>query len=208
MGTIKNLRASDQDFFSGKGGADFKVRNHHISAKKTYEITFSAIIIAVAVTIMVSNKLVLGGAICLLLGSVLYTVARYLERYKKLLTATEFLSALLSSALGDGYDFVMIVKEDARKIVYLNNGFQKNFPEMLGIEFRKLDDLLTKYEADEEVSKSIVQAVKNGTAKKVSIDILTGAGNNKEKSSMVFNIDPIAHPAGFCLVRGKAKAKA
>ena len=204
----KNLRASDQDCFTDKNRSDFKARKHTFSAKKMYEMTFSAIAIAVAVTFLVSNQMMSGAISCMVLGGVLFIIAKQAEHHRKLLTATEFLSALLSSALGEGYDFVMIIKKDVRKIVYLNNGFQKVFPEMVDVEFRKLDDLLAKYQAGEEVSKSIVQAVKKGTAKKISLDIMTGSGNNKKKSSMVFNIDPILRPAGFCLVRGKAKAKA
>lgn len=201
MQNPKNLRAIDQTSFYTKDRTDFKSRKHGLVASQIYSLLIALPIIAISVTFLVYNNMIMGSLVCLVVGTLLYVVAKQLERHKKALETTEFLNALFSSALGSEYKFCIIVKKDDGRIVYLNNGFQKVFPEMLPIADRTIESLLQLHNVNEISQKEVIQSIKKGVSKE--IDLKIGTGKDNKKSNLSFVIEPISRPAGFCLVRGK-----
>ena len=196
-----NLRVSDQNAFSLKNRKDFTIRRHGLSTIVIYKLIFFTLVICAATTFLVYNQMMLGAQITTLIGLVLYVFAKQLEKHKKSLAFTEFLNALLSSALGKDHKFCMVVKQSDGQIVYLNRDFQKIFPEIAALEMRTLDILLNRYNIAAGARKSIIQAATKGAAKTVNTEFK--AEHAKKTQEISFIIEPIQRPAGFSLIRGK-----
>ena len=121
-------------------------------------------------------------------------------KQKIIFERSEFLNALLSSAVGAKHQFTMIVTQSEGQIVYLNNGFQALFPKMLKQEKRYLAKLLKTYSNSDVKSKTILSAVEKGTDKTVIVDVKE---KGKATTKVKFKIEPIARPSGFVMIRGE-----
>ena len=196
-----NLRVSDQNAFSLKNRKDFTVRRHGLSTVVVYKLIFFTLVICAATTFLVYNQMMLGAQITTLIGLVLYIFAKQLEKHKRSLAFTEFLNAMLSSALAKDHKFCMIVKQSDGQIVYLNRDFQKTFPEIAALPMRTLDILLNRYNFAAGARKSILQATTKGAVKTVNTEFK--GPHAKKTQEISFVIEPIQRPVGFSLIRGK-----
>ena len=204
MTAPKHIRASDQNEFDTQGRKDFVVRKHGFSSQQIYSLCIAAVIIIAGVSFLVYNDALLGSVMCTLTGFVLLIFAKQIETRKKELLSTEFLNALFSSAIAAGHKFTMIVRQESGNIVYLNRGFQDMFPDMIDPPKRTLEALLSLYYVSDADRNSVLAAAKQSTASQVPLTIQAGA--DRKTHSIVMSMEPIARPAGFCLIRGKAKA--
>lgn len=200
MNRPKNLRAIDQKSFTTKNRKDFVARKHGIKSQQVYSFILTLVVIAFGVAFLVYNETLYGSIVCIIAGALLFVFGKITERHKKALETTEFLSALFSSVIGEDYKFSIIVKRDDAQIVYLNNGFQKTFPDMVPIADRSLPLLMKLYNVSAQDQKSVLAAVKGKDKHQVKVKMLSGKEN--KKSTISLNVEPIARPAGFCLIRG------
>jgi hypothetical protein len=197
----KNLRAIDQASFATKNRDDFIARKHGLTVKHLYALIPVIFLIAICVAALVYYNLQSASGLCVVIGFILLVSAKYSERHKKALETTEFLNALFSSTLAAGYKFCTIVKQDDGQIVYLNNGFQKMFPEMLPMPKRSLDLLFAHYPVPENKRETVTLAVRKGEKKEVPVSMV--CNKSKKKTAMTLILEPIPRPAGFTMIRGR-----
>lgn len=186
----KNLRVNEQSF-STKGRSDFIVRSHKIFSGSIFQLLLVALVILSGVVFIVYHNTLIGAVLLIVLGFSLLIYATHVEHYKRLLTKTEFLTALFSSVVGSDYKFCMVVNNKTGEIVYLNKGFQQAFPKIIAMPDRKISDLLETYDTGKN-SKTILDTISKGKEADVKTD-----------SHGTWLIEPIARPAGFSLIRGK-----
>jgi proteasome assembly chaperone (PAC2) family protein len=141
-----------------------------------------------------------GAAISFGAGIALLIFAKRLAANKLTIERSDFLNALLSSALGAKHKFCIIVTQSDGQIVYLNSGFQAAFPKMLEVPKRTLTKFYSTYGISADKAKSITTAVKKATSKEVSVEVMND--KSKKTQKMKFIIEPIARPSGFILIRG------
>ena len=193
----KNLRAIDQEVFSEKGRSDFTNREHGLTAYRIFELVSALIVVILGTYILVTTKSLMLGLASLAGGLILFAFAKQTERAKIVLERSEFLNALFASVVGSGSKFTFIATKKGQ-IVYLDNGFQKIFPEMVEMEKRSVAKLLTTYKVADAKKKSINEAVKKGAKKSVEIEIAKG----KKKQKLKVSVEGIARPTGFVIIRG------
>lgn len=193
------LRAIDQEAFSSKNRKDFKSRNHGMSNKRVFELILASIAVILGTMILVHLRTLEGGLVCLGAGLILLVFSLQTEKYKTIIERSEFLNALFSSVASEGYKFCIIANKKDGRIVYLNQGFQKLFPEAVAFERRSVGKLLLAYKVDKAKAKLINAAVKKAAKKTYAVEF-----NGSEKSSkMKLYIEPIKRPSGFVLIRGE-----
>lgn len=201
MTQSRNLRANDQITYAEVKKKGFGVRQYGLFKSKLYTYLFSLFLIITFSTILIVNQSMLGAQISFFLGVILFIFAKQIDRYKQVLEITEFFSAMLSSALGHGYKFCVIVRQKDNKIIYLNKGFQKIFPGTTALPLRKFDTLLKTHNAPEASKKAILNSIKNAEEKDLSIKLETGKDNKTQ--TVALSIVPISHPDGYSVIRGK-----
>lgn len=196
----KKLRAADQELFSFKNRNDIKSRSHRTNTQKVTDFIVGVAAVMAGTAVLVYYQTLIGALICLILGCTMLFHSLRTEQQKTTIERSEFLNALLSSAIGGNHKFAMIVTQTDGQIVYLNHGFQALFPKTLASEKRYLSNLLKSYSTSDAKSKSILAAVDKGTDKEVVLDI---KGKGKETSKIKFKIEQIARPSGFIMIRGE-----
>lgn len=195
------MRATEQGNFLEKGRMDFTVRKHGFSSEHKY-ITYGALALIIAgVGFSIYSNAVIGIVTAVLLGVGLFIYAKHMQSCRMMLTNTEFLSALFSAALSDEFRFCMIVKKKTGEIIYLNQTFQKMFPEVATNQRRMFSMLLDTYRVAPAQKKDLITAVTEG--KKESIKAQVEGGKDRKVYSIEWFIQPISRPSGFCLVRGQ-----
>lgn len=197
----KNLRAVDQELFTFKNKFDVHSRKYRTKKQIVIDLVLGVIAIVLGTMVLIHYETLIGAGISLLAGIGLLVYAKRAEKRKIISERSEFLNALLASAIGNKHKFCMIVNQDDGQIVYLNNDFQKTFPKIVNSEKRFLAKLLKMYSVSDAKSKSIMTAVKKAADKSVAVDISAGKGKPKEKLN--FKIEPIARPSGFVMIRGE-----
>ncbi len=199
----KKLRAVDQELFTFKNRKDIKSRKYKTTRQHIIDLVIGVAGILAGTALLVHFKTLVGAGVCTLAGVTLMVYAIRAEKQKQILERSEFLNALLSSALGANQKFCMIVTEATGQIVYLNNGFQKTFPKIIDLEKRNLSKLLKLYSTSDAKSKTIMTAVKKASNKTLSWDIKQGSGKSATKLKTNLQIEPIARPSGFVVIRGE-----
>jgi hypothetical protein len=196
----KNLRAAEQELFTFKNRSDVKKRNHASNRQTLIDLVISAFLIFAGTAILTHMQTLVGAAITFGAGVALLIFAKRSAATKLVIERSEFLNALLSSALAAKYKFCAIVTQSDGQIVYLNSGFQATFPKMLDFPKRTLTKLYSTYGISPDKAKSITAAVKKAASKEVSVEVINDKTKKPQKIKLV--IEPIARPSGFILIRG------
>jgi len=202
MAQRKNLRFDDLDAFLPKNSTDFTIRKAGITSKQVIAfLTMTLLVIAGVSWIISDDNGEVFAAITLVSGIVLCVAASNLERVKKKLHKAEFLNAMFSSALSNGYDFSIIVRRDDARIVYFDYKSQQTFPSIVSQESRNLESLLTKYGVEKNIIEDISAKLVANVA--VAFDLALKDADKNQNFALSCNIDLIARPSGFALIRGK-----
>ena len=195
----KNLRAEDQEIFSFKNRSDVKKRSHESKRQAVIDVIISVFLIATGTAILTYMQTLIGAAISFGTGLALLVFAKRIAQFKTTIERSEFLNALLSSAMGAKTKFTIIVTQSDGQIVYLNSGFQATFPKMTDIPKRTLAKFFSTYGVSEDKAKAITAAVKKAVSKEVTIEVSL---DKAKKQKLKLSIEPIARPSGFVMIRG------
>ena len=199
MPTPMNVRVADRKDLSALAQGDFVVRNRNPSLKQVYILCFLPLFIVVVSSFMIYHTMLYGGMVCVLVGIVTLFFALQAKKHQRTLNSSEFLNALLASALTYDHAFCAIVKDG--NIIYLDKGFQKTFPEFTGQPERTLAALFDLYKPAPEGRQKLLDVI--GQNIHASVAVLMENGDERRKSELNFFIDPIKRPGGFVLLRGK-----
>ena len=198
MATSANLRCAERLCNSDIAACGFVIR------KRLPVATLSALFMAISLGVVgvagvwfydVHTAFYL----CLGTGGVAACLAMHLDRMQKSQPSTEFLSALLSLALGHNFRFSMIVRSDG-EIVYLNRAFQSMFPRFVAQSAVNLTMLCNMQSVPPVDQQQLVALVTQAAAGRVSIVINVGAQEQSE--SILLHIEPIDFSPGYALIRG------
>ena len=118
MANLSHLRSSDRIKSTDFQAVNFKLRNHPPVAQLT-KLFMAASITVLVISASLYYNVLTGFYICVLSGGVVWFVSKQLNRLQHILTATEFLNALLTSVINRDHQFSCIVRNDG-EIVYLN----------------------------------------------------------------------------------------
>jgi hypothetical protein len=110
------------------------------------------------------------------------------------------MSALFSSALGNGYRFACIVKNTG-DIVFFNRPFQAFFPAHATQRSRTLSSLFELYQVPNEHQAALTAQMNENTPAALATSIQGPAQN--EPTAVTFYLEPIERPTGFFLLRGQ-----
>lgn len=193
---IENVRASDRITSDDIKREDFTIRRRTPAARMVKAL-FMIAVIAMGVTLIVYNNTLTGAGICVVVGAVMLGIGRQMERVQQIQQATEFMNALFSSALGKGYAFCTVIREDG-EIVYLNRSFQEMFPKFLEQKERTLQALFAKYGAQEDSVAGLLALVQQNNHGSVPVNLTLEDGSARSFHMMIEMID---RPAGFALLR-------
>lgn len=193
-----HARASDRKEFLAPVQDDFVTRKRTFKNPRLFYLLF-AVTLAVAALLYVYGHSPIGSAIALVIGFIAVAYALHAERLKRMLQATEFLSALFSSALGSNYRFCLITTMTG-DIVFSNRPFQSLYPEFSNRRSCKLADLFVLAHMPPEHSAQLLAVVKERGEFSLETRIVTPKGESQE---VTLEVEPIERPAGFVLVRAK-----
>lgn len=198
MTSTKYLRASDRMEFSQGVDNGFVDRKRTVKNPVLHYGVLALIVVAGA-WLLVHYQSPIGCVVAVVVGLAINAIAMESERLKRMLRATEFLSALFSSALGNGYRFVAIATT-AGDVVYTNREFQTMFASLCEQYNFSLSQVFeaAKIPTDErDVLTTLTKTGKVGAAPATITDV-SGAVH-----TTTLEITPIERPAGFLLIRAK-----
>ena len=198
MSSSTHLRSADRLRNSDITASGFVIR------KRTPVSALSAMFMAISVGVVgVAGvwfyDVLTGFYLCLGTGVVVAYVAIHLDRMQKMQQSTEFLNALLSSAIGHNFRFSMIVRSDG-EIVYVNRAFQSVFSRFVAQPTLNLAMLCSMQNVPADDQEQLVSLTTQATAGTVSV--LMNAGEQDQPESITLQIDPIDFSPGYALVRG------
>ncbi len=139
-------------------------------------------------------NLFLAGAIFIVIANI------YVQRMKLVQQATEFMNAILSSVVGQGYRFCTVVRNDGY-IIYLNRGFQAMFPKFIAagkFDLPIWGEMQGLAEADR---KQIMQLIESKTAKTFVVRMTMGEATTPE--NVTLTVAPVDKPEGYTIIRGQ-----
>lgn len=197
MKHVKNVRASDQVTLDDLKNSGFVIRKRTLN-RQISQIFMMVLVIVVGISLIVYNDSYVSALLCVGIGGLIFYLALKLDKMGKIEQSNEFVMALLSSALGRGYAFCAIVRDDGQ-IVYLNRPFQEVFPAFIAQEKRDVCTLLSLYNvSDDERGKitALISGKSDGTLNMT-------ASNDGSKRSFTLTIEAIERPTGFVMLRGK-----
>jgi hypothetical protein len=201
MSVPVNIRASDRSDFLDASRSDFIVRKRPFSKRLAYSLCIWSIVVVLGVVWLVLNNTLFGSLMCVVVGSITLALARQIEHLQNMLQATEFLNALLSSALGKHYSFDMVAKLDG-EIVYVNRPFQEMFPEFLALPARTVGAFFDMCQVPQDRGQTVINQLNQSIDATTTLDMVCG-GAQKQARSVTLTVEPIARPSGFVLIRGK-----
>jgi len=128
-----------------------------------------------------------------------YIMFFFLNRFRSLIIATEFQTAMLASAAQLGTRFCCIINREG-VILYVDPGFQRVFPSFIASGCRTLEELFLFIETPTELKGRILATLKRNKADQVILSFKDGEGN---LMSLVTSIDVITRPKGYFIIRGR-----
>lgn len=199
MSVQNNSRATDLGEVLTAGTTGFTTRKR-TGVGLFFHFFLLACMVVMGVSLLLYYQSPIGSAVAVAIGLSFGLIAQNLEKLKKGKESLEFMNALFSSAIGNGYQFACIVKKSG-EIVFYNRPFQTVFPAYTAQDTRTLKALLELYnipDGDRETMRKFMSDNMGG-----SIATTIHAKAQTEKTSITFNLDPIERPTGFFLLRGK-----
>lgn len=182
-----------------KNAKDFIVRKRKPSLPQVFINCLAVLVGALLIAYNVYDRLALASILFILGGGISWYVTVQVQRNRDLAQATEFLNALIASALGMNHKFCVIVGQDGQ-IVYFDRHFQDMFPSFIEQPNRMLADFLEHASVAAPDREKITRMVEQGGRDKVALEI----GNDHQKIAL--SIAPIPRPSGFVLLRGQDAA--
>lgn len=198
-----HVRFSDRSDLVTANRSDFTVRRYYTVGRRLHTLGLMAALVAVGVFYLVTADTLMGSLLCFVVGCAMLFVTKAFEKNRSSLLATEFLNALLSSALGLGSTFCMIVRPDG-EIVYLDRTFQAQFPHFLNQPTRTLEMLFSMYSMPPETQARIKELISLGKGGSLAASLQ--AGKDKTPLPQTIDIEPIPRPSGYVLLRGRKAA--
>lgn len=185
-----------------EGSSDFVVRKRPIGIRLS--LLFASAIMAIYGIALImgysGNKGILLVVLMVVFGIVGWVVVIDMTRNRDLVTATEFMNALLSSAAMLSLRFCLIIKSDG-SIVYVDPGFQKNFPEFMRSGNQTIHALFMGTEFTHKASNKIAALLEKNENGRVVIPFKDAASENF--SSVMISVDLLPRPQGYVLLRGR-----
>jgi hypothetical protein len=200
MSTLKSIRFTDRKDIIGDGRDDFVIRRR-TTVEQIRTLFLMGITILVGISVIVYNDSKLGAIICLVVGIIMLVVAKKFEKLREHIHISEFMNALFTSALANGYKMTMVVKPGG-EIIYIDRGFQLVFPDFLEQPDLTLNALFGIYPTDDATKTKILHSLVEGGPAKMDVSIASGL--DKAQVKLALSIEPIARPSGFIMIRAKA----
>lgn len=123
----------------------------------------------------------------------------FINRFRKIILATEFQTAMLASATQLGTRFCFIVNAEG-VIYYVDHGFQKFFTSFVDSGSRTLKSLLAFTELPVEMGNKIFAILRQNKSDHL---MLTFPGKNGQPVHIMTSIDVIPRPKGYFIIRGR-----
>ena len=188
------------DFISRKDApSDFMPRDRKPTVFELMLIFVFALALSVSLPVFILDKMMLIFWMCLMLSLAGWYVIVELTRSRDLILATEFQNALFASALGFNNKFCLIIKREG-SIVYMDNGFQKMFPELVRERMISIAGMLKHGKVATIDKEKIFSALDRGVYDKIIFDIRT---SDNQTVKIVMSLEPIIRPSGFILLRAR-----
>lgn len=128
-----------------------------------------------------------------------YITFFFINRFRNLILATEFQTAMLASATQLGTRFCFIVNRDGL-IFYVDSGFQKTFSNFINSGSRSLKELFMFVDVADDLKQRMLDALKQDKNERIMLSFKDAEGN---AISVVTAIDVIPRPRGFFVIRGR-----
>lgn len=124
---------------------------------------------------------------------------RIITATRRLVMSSEYQNAMFASAAQIGARFCLVAHKSG-SIVYIDPGFQAIFPHFVTGDSRTVTSLLTYANVPEHLARKIVSIMQKNSSETIMLPI-TGTDNNS--IDIFVNIDPIARPKGYFIIRGR-----
>ena len=197
----KKMRASDRLAKFATKESGFVIRKHTPLQALVRLFMMITVIVAWVAALLYFHS-VQGVVLPVGIGCLIFYIGRKLEAQEAIQQTTEFLNALLASAIGDGYKFCAIASRDG-EIVYMNRAFQEMFSISIEQPNRDLISFLSLSSIPEDDMQKIMSLTAEGAIGTVSTTVSMGAGADRGSELLSISVCPISHPHGFVLLRGE-----
>ncbi len=196
-----SVRFSD-NILSNLEGSGFVVRSRvprSVQIVMIFLLGFDAI--CFAAYLMNESNISFGFLMILLIsiGGLGFVTYFFLSRFRKLILATEFQTAIFASAAQLGTRFCFVVNGDGL-IFYVDPGFQKFFSSFIDSGNMTIKSLLEFTEVSDDLRVKMFTALRNNKSDHV---ILSFKSANGEKVNIMTTIDVIPRPKGYFIIRGR-----
>lgn len=196
-----SIRFSD-NIMASIEGSDFVVRNRiprSIQILLIFIAAFDLICLSAYLTDDTSVNISFLVILMVSIGALCYATWFFLNRFRTLILATEFQTAMLASATQLGTRFCFIVNREG-SIFYIDPGFQKVFSSFVASGSRTLKELFLFIEASQELQDKILATLKRNKSDHVILNLKDTEGNDM---SLVTTVDVIPRPKGYFIIRGR-----
>jgi PAS domain S-box-containing protein len=196
-----SIRFSD-NILSNIEGSNFVIR-HRVPRSIQIIFTFLSAFLIICLASYVTDEANTNYKFIIILvisiGMLGYATYFFFNRFRNLLLATEFQTAMLASVTQLGTRFCFIVNKDGL-IFYVDSGFQKTFSTFISSGSRSLNTLFMFMELSDEFREKILDTLKRNKNERVVMSFKNGEGNI---ISVVTAIDVIPRPRGYFVIRGR-----
>lgn len=179
--------------------SDFTPRDRKPTVLTLMLIFIFALALSIVLPLIILDKMALVFWLCLMLTLAGWYVIVEITRSRDLILATEFQNALFASALGFNNKFCLIIKREG-SIVYMDNGFQKMFPELVRERNVTIAGMLKHGKVGMVEREKVFSALDHGVYDKIIFDIRS---SDNSVTKIVMSLEPIIRPSGFILLRAR-----
>lgn len=177
---------------------EFFIRERGASTKQILVLVMITLLIGTA-TMTINEKLAATSVVFILFGCISWYLTLDVRNNLELVRATEFQSALFSSALGMNHDFTFIVAVKDYSIFYLDRPFQNVFPYFFKQKERALDVFLDQTKVSSENQKTLRSLLERRNSQNIILEMEADG----EMKKVALTIEPIPRPDGFMIIRGR-----
>lgn len=192
---LQHSKSRAGDITDDKKYKDFHIRRHSPTNGEMAGVFLVLLFIGLIAIILGSDKLILALCLIVLVAACAAYAILQVHRARKMLETSNFESALFSSAIAKGCEFVLIAERAEGKIYYANSSLKKIFGQVASGTL--LDEWL-RDRAPEMEADRLTGAVAQGAETEVKITLTS---RDRKRFGCMLLIEPIARPAGFMLVR-------
>lgn len=180
---------------------DFVPRERSALIRRTIAAFFIAGLIIFAIAFMpLGNISLYTPLVAVLLMAILCLFVSYhLQINLDLVTAAEFQNMLYAQALALGSAFSMIVRRDGT-IVHTSDNFADIFPGFNYASSQALEGVFEHGTVRKLDRERILDAIHSNTPERLVFPLITQYAAKKD---YIITVEPLARPAGFCLIRGR-----